>query len=198
MKANILIILILIVYLISCKQDKNPIISSPDSEYFPISVGNIWYYDSPTPQSDPWAMKTIRNHLMKNNTVYFSWTYGEGVDVIDYIRSDNLGNILKLYNNNEYLWFDFTQDSGSTYLYEYPESWGNNTYFYIVTVLKNIKVETPAGVFDNCIVLNFNIPEVKDEDITYTFAPNIGLVRLTNNGWSSKKLTSAIIDGSSL
>jgi len=199
MKTQSLIILILLFYLINCTRDNNPIISSPHSEYFPINVGNTWYYDSPTPPTNPWAMKTINGYSLQNNTVYFSWTYGEGIDIIDNIRADNLGNIWKLHNNNnEYLWFDFTQDSGSTYLYEYPESWGDNTYYYIVTVLKNIKVDTPAGVFDNCIVLNFDIPEVMDEDITYSFAPNIGLVRLTNNGWSSKKLTSAIINGSSL
>lgn len=198
MKTHSFIILILLISLINCTLDKNPIISSPDSDYFPINVGNTWYYDPPTPQTNPWAMKTIKGYLVQNNTAYYSWTYGEGVDIIDNIRADEQGNIWKLHNYYEYLWFDFTQDSGSTYIYDLPESFGENIYYYAVYVRKNIKTETPAGVFDNCIEFTFDIPQVTDEDKTYTFAPNIGLVRLQNNGWSSQRLTSAIINSASI
>ena len=43
-----------------------------------------------------------------------------------------------------------------------------------------------------------SIPEVVDEERTYVFAPDIGMVILQNNGWSTKKLTSAIINGSTI
>jgi len=200
MKAHTLIFLIILTYFTNCTQDKNPIDSSNiySSKYFPLKVGNTWYYDSPTPQTNPWAMKTIRSSFLEDNTIFYRWTYGEGVDVIDNIRADKQGNIWKLHNNNEYLWFDFTQDSGSTYIFNYPVSFGEDIYYYTVRVRKKLKRETPAGVFENCIELYFDIPQVMDEDRTYTFAPYIGLVKLQNNGWSTKRLISAIIDGSTI
>lgn len=200
MRTYIFLIFIILTYFINCSRDKNPMNSSDNYSlnYFPLKVGNTWYYDSPTPQTNPWAMKTIKSSFIKNNTVFYRWTYGEGVDVIDNIRVDKQGNIWKLENNNEYLWFDFTQDSGSTYIYNYPESFGESIYYYNVYVRKNISRETPAGVFDNCIELFFDVPQVVDEERIYTFAPNIGLVRLQNNGWSTKRLTAAIIDGATI
>jgi len=200
MRTYAFLIIIILTYFINCAKDKNPM-NSPiinTSTYFPLKVGNTWYYDSPTPQTNPWAMKTIKSSFVENNTVYYEWTYGEGVDVIDNIRADEQGNIWNLKNNNKYLWFDFTQDSGSTYVYNCPESFGENIYYYNVYVKKNISTETPAGVFDDCIELFFDIPQVVDEERIYTFAPNIGLVRLQNNGWSTKRLTSAIIDGATV
>ena len=140
-------------------------------------------------------MKTIKSSFIKNNTVFYTWTYGDSVDIIDSIRANKQGNIWRIKNKNEYLWFDFTQDSGSTYIYSYPLSFGERNYYYNVYVRKNISTETPAGVFDNCIELCFDIPQVKDEERIYTFAPDIGLVRLQNNGWSTKRLKEAIIDG---
>ena len=143
-------------------------------------------------------MKIIKSSFIKNNTVYYKWTYDEGVDVVDSIRADDQGNIWNLKNNSEYLFFNFTQDSGSTYIYNCPESFGNEIYYYYVSVRKNISTETPAGVFDNCIELFFAIPQVRDVEKIYTFAPDIGLVRFQNNGWSTQRLTSAIIDGATI
>ena len=203
MKVPNFIFLIILSHLINCGQGNNPMDSSNiySSKYFPLKVANTWYYDCPIPQTNPWAMKTIRSSFQKDNTTYFRWTYGEGVDAldaIDSIRADKQGNIWKLINGKEYLWFDFTQDSGSTYIFDYPDTWGDKVYYYNVYVRKYITCETPAGEFDNCILLIFDIPQVRDEEISYTFAPDIGLVRLGFNGWSDKRLTSAIINSSTI
>lgn len=209
MRKYAFIIIIILTYFINCAKDKNPV-NSPiinTSIYFPLKVGNTWYYDAPAPPTNPWAMKTIKSSFVENNTVYYGWTYGEGVDVIDNIRADEQGNIWNLKNNSlsqskEYLLFDFMQYSDSTYVYNYPStissSFTDDVYYYNVYVRKNISTETPAGIFDNCIELFFNIPQVKDEEIIYTFAPNIGLVRIKYNGWITKRLTSAIIDGATV
>ncbi|MFX0138585.1 MAG: hypothetical protein ACFFDN_33385 [Candidatus Hodarchaeota archaeon] len=200
MRKYVFIIVIILINFSNCSKDKNPM-NSPNnysSIYFPLQVGNTWYYDSPTPQTNPWAMKTIKSSFIKNNEVYYKWTYGEGVDVVDNIRADEQGNIWNLKDNNEYLWFDFSHDSGSTYTYKFPESFGDHIYYYNVYILKNILTETPAGIFTNCIELFFDIPQVKDEEKIYTFAPDIGLVRLQNNGWSTQRLTSAILDSANI
>ena len=56
-------------------------------------------------------------------------------------------------------------------------------------------MKTPAGIFDNCISLGFDVPQAFDEEIIYTFAPNIGIVKIQYNGWYSSYLTSVVIDG---
>ena len=201
MKVQILIFLIIFSQFINCVRDKNPIDPSNiySSKYFPLKVGNTWYYDSPSPQTHPWAMRTISNSFQIDNINYYGWTYGEGVDHIDSLRADKEGRIWKYIEGDDYLWFDFTQDSGSTYIYDYPDIWGEDeVYYYQVHVRKNVTCETPAGVFENCIQLNFNMAEVMDVDKGYTFAPDIGLVRFINNGWSDQKLTSAEINGSKI
>ncbi|UCH90132.1 MAG: hypothetical protein JSV49_05705 [Thermoplasmata archaeon] len=190
MKKYIFPVILILTCFLSCLDDTDNY-----STYFPLKVGNTWYYDYPTPQTNPWAMKTIKSSLINNNTVYYEWRYGEGVDLVDWIRRDEQGNIWNLKNNNEYLWFAFTLDNGSTYIYCYPDTFGHEIYYYNVSVRRNKSAEVPAGVFDDCIILFFDIPQVKDEEKIYTFAPNIGLVRLQHTGWSTKRLTSAIIDG---
>jgi hypothetical protein len=200
MRKSVFPFILILTFFINCSENNNPLNSPKNysSTYFPLKVGNTWYYDSPTPQTNPWAMKTIISSFEYYDAVYYKWTYGEGVDLEDNIRADDQGNILNLKNNCEYLWFDFTQDSGSTYIYGHPDTFGENTYLYNVFVRKNISTEVPAGVFDDCIQFIFDIPQVKDEETCYTFAPNVGLVVLQHNGWSIKRLTSAILDSATI
>ncbi len=75
---------------------------------------------------------------------------------------------------------------------------GEHVYYYNVSVKTKITTETPAGVFDNCIRLTFDCRQLMDEEIYYTFAPNVGLVRITWNGWGGMRLFSAIIDGENI
>ena len=198
MKAHILIFLIIFSQLFNCIGDKNPLEPSDiySSKYFPLKVGNTWYYDKPTPQSNPWAVKMIRDFTKIKDKTYYIWTYGEGVGVYDTIRADKFGRILKYINGKEYLWFDFTQQNDSTYRFDYPEILGDKVYYFLVHVMRNRICETPTGTFENCIVLLFDIPEVVDEERGYTFAPDIGVVRISFDGWSDSKLTSAVINGS--
>jgi len=171
---------------------------SQNANYFPIHVGDTWYYDHPTPQSNPWAMKTIRDSLRIDDLTYYTWTYGDGVDISDTVRADTSGNIWKYSKGNDYLWFDFSKDNGAEYPFELPRPFGSETYYFDVFVETNISVETPAGVFANCIGLFFDISHVVDEDVFYIFAPNIGLVFERDNGWSTQNLTSAVIDGNQI
>ena len=197
MKKFIFIIFIIIYFCLNCSCNKNPINHTDEfsSIYFPLNEGNVWYYDYPEPQTNPWSMKLIKNSVIKNHKTYYLWVYGEGVDIVDLIRADDKGNILVYKDYKEYLWFDFSQDSSASYIYNYPKKFGDKYYYYEVFVRTNITRETPAGVFSNCIEFLFDIGQVKDEEKIYTFAPNVGLIRLQNNGWSTKKLTSALIDG---
>jgi len=197
MKVQTVLFTFIFLLLLSCSKDKNPLepLDIYSSKYFPLKVGNTWYYDSPTPQTHPWAMKMIRDSARIDKKIYYIWTYGEGVDIYDTVRVDESGRILKYIDGDEYVWFDFTQPTDATYRFDYPEIWGTKVYYFQVHVTTNRTCETPAGIFEDCIVLWFDIPEVADEQTEYTFAPNIGVVRIAG-GWSDKKLTSAVINGS--
>jgi hypothetical protein len=117
MKVHFLLFIFVLIGFFNCVKDKNPI-DAPNkysTNYFPLEVGNKWYYDSPTPQTNPYAVRMIKSSFTKNNQKYYIWTYGESVDYSDTIRKDKYGNIWRLIDNQEYLWFDFTCDSGSEY-----------------------------------------------------------------------------------
>jgi hypothetical protein len=195
MRRNVIFIIVVVLFSNGCEKNKNPLISNYSSTYFPLHVGNTWYYDEPTPQIHPENIRTIKSLFIKNNTVYYEWGSGEGVDEVDTICADNQGNIYNLKNNTKYLWFNFNKRDGSKYDYNYPESWGEHMYYFKVSVKKNITRTTPAGVFENCIRLTFDCRQLVDEEIYYTFAPNVGLIRIDFNGWGRIHLYSAIING---
>jgi len=194
MKVTNIFLVVTVVFISHCS---NLLKSEIDysSKYFPLSEGNIWYFDYPEPETNPWAIRKISDSFSKNNKIYYDWTYGEGLDICYKVRADKNGNILILSDDREYLWFDFSQDSGSTYIFEKDENFGENTYQYNVYVNTNRTIEVPAGIFDSCIVLIFDIPQVVDEEISYTFAPGVGIIQIVNDGWSNHQLTKAVIDG---
>ncbi len=79
-------------------------------------------------------------------------TYGYNsqwpVSNIDTVYKDGQGRIFRYSGNEDYLLYDFSSIDGSSYNYK----------DYVVTVKKVGLVETPAGNFDNCIEILFDIP----------------------------------------
>jgi len=188
---------------VSCQQqqlkrglsDNNNEISASDHTYFPLKVGNKWYYDSPTPPSNPWAMKMIRDSLFINGLTYYVWTYGDSVDIFDTLRADQQHNIWKYHNGVDYLWFDFQKDSGAIYNFPPGDLGENESEKCKVYVETNLQIETPAGIFKNCISFTFDVYQVKDEEITYTFAENTGPITIYYGYGGTQRLKSAIING---
>jgi hypothetical protein len=157
-----------------------------DSEtlYFPIQVGNIWYYEDPDTITNPWDILTISDSTQIKGQKYFIWERGPGVDVSDTIRYDGSHNVLRYIHGETHLWFDFTQDSGAVYSYTPPDAdFGDEQYGYQVHVHRNISAATPLKIFSKCIEFLFDIPQVIDEEHIYIFAPNVGLVLEQSNGW---------------
>lgn len=166
------------------------------STYLPLNEGNIWYYDYPDPETNYWNNRKISDSYLKNGKIYYRWTAGKNTNFNYDIRADKNGNILLLKGDTEYLWFDFSQDSGSTYIFRKATQFGDNAYNYNVHVSANRTVEVNAGIFDSCIVFLFDVPQIKDEEIFYAFAPDVGVIYIVWDGWSSMALTKALIDGS--
>ncbi len=164
-------------------------IADSETLYFPIQVGNIWYYEAPDTITNPWDILTISDSIQINSQNYFLWERGSGANVSDTICYDSNYNILRYIDGEIHLWFDFTQDSGAVYTYAPPDAdFGEEEYAYQVHVYRNINVATPLKSFSDCIEFFFDIPQFIDEEHTYIFAPNVGLVIEQANGWWTNSL----------
>ena len=87
--------------------------------------------------------------------------------------------------------FDFTLEDSSTYQFDTSQA---GSFIYTVMIIKNVSINTYAGRFENCVHLLFDVPEFIDDEISYDFAPNIGLVAEYGNV-VGHNLYSARIDG---
>lgn len=135
------------------------------SVYFPLDVGNYWKYRNVNSGEQTISFRIIGTDTI-DSIIYFLYSFSEVDPTPDSIRADANGNILRYINGQEIVWFNFNASSGTTYTYR----------DYVVSVEKNIHLETPTGAFENCIRLYFDDPGADDDELSYTFAPTIGMV----------------------
>lgn len=159
-------------------------------DYFPLKVGNSWTYCS----SQDTTYK--RTYLIKD-TVNIEgkkcFLYGRQNDIeSDTLWKDINGNVWKRENSTFTLWFDFINDSGSVYYYRV-----NNNDSFTVTTRKYLSINTYVKTFDKCIQLFFNIPSLIDDEVEYTFTPEVGLIQKMG-AWSNDLLYSAYINGTTV
>ncbi len=165
--------------------------------YFPVKVGNTWYYNEPPPNAYIYSIRTIHDSLRINGLKYFTWTDGESKVYIDTIRVDEQNNILKHYKGTDYMWFDFTKEHGAIYYYppgDWYDSWDNKQLKCNVYVYRIYEYNVTLGTFHHCIRFHVNINEILDEDTYYYFAPDVGLIQ-ESGCWVYQELVYAIIDG---
>lgn len=164
--------------------------------YFPLHVGDTrTYVFDVDPDPDPSYTETVSDTTVIDGKIYYVLTRELGF--ADTVREDAAGHILRFRKDHEYLWFDFTADSGAVYFCEFPyfyESPGTE-YRYRVEVRKPVTRETPMGVFGNCVEFVFDVPEVVDEEMVYVFAPGAGRVIVGSYAWSWYEMTRAVIGG---
>jgi hypothetical protein len=166
--------LLLIIVLNNCTGDINiNDIGNSLCTYYPLKIGNVWYYNDQGSTNNPWVKSIVQRKVEINNKVYFEVTEIYGYDRpypyihIDTLCSDGQGRIIEYGNNKEYVVFDFTLENGKTYEYKN----------YVVTVKRIGSINTAVGTLNNCIELFFDIPISVDDEIWYTFAPNVGLIK---------------------
>jgi len=124
--------------------------------YFPLKVGNQWefyhsYNDSIT------INHKIVEVISLEGEKYFIKDEGGYQDII-----------WRRYEGTDHKWIDFNKNNNETY--QLGE--------YIVTVQTNVEVTSKAGTFKNCIGFYFNIPQAVDDEISYTFAKGVGIVKI--------------------
>ena len=186
MKKLTFMVCILFLSLSNCADDND--LLNPENNggkyYYPLKVGNIWYYDVHNSDSNPCIKRIVENKLLLNGHTYYIindiWGYSSQYpnNYKGTLRNDNDGNIWKYTKGKEYLFYDFSLKDGDTY--KYTANSLSNDDDYIVTVKKVGRVETDKGVYDDCVEIFFDIPKYVDDEKWYIFAPNVGLIKETS------------------
>ena len=160
-------------------------------DYFPLEVGNTWIYHVNSYFPDTMTYH-VSDSLNIDHVKYFLYGISE-YSFKDTIRKDAVGNIWKKVNGVDYLWFDFTKDSGA--VYTFPDH--NPSYYYNVKIVdKNFTLQTNSGNYSHCIKLFFDIPQFVDEEVFYSFAPEMGIIEMYGGDGPQLLLDSASIIGS--
>lgn len=156
-----------------------------DSSFLPLEIGNAWtmayVLDHPF---QPWDTLTaatfeVSDRILLDSTEYTLMSPSKGFMFADTIRTAVDGNIYSMRNGIEQLLFDFTAVGDSAYTYPFDNAGSD----YYVRVETNVTIKTFVGTFDNCISFYFDVPEAIDEELSYTFAPGVGLVAF-GGAWS--------------
>jgi hypothetical protein len=139
--------------------------------YFPLKLDNNWQYRFEKTETIYALPDSIFVTVQLNGITYYTWGDNQEFPIV--IRQDENGRIYRRVNNEDKLWFDFTGNHGDVY------TWSNDgdDIKFTVTVRKNVSVMTYAGQFENCIEFHFDNPESRDDEFSYTFAPDIGIVK---------------------
>lgn len=156
-------------------------------DLFPLEVGNSWTYCGSSDTVHK-RIYLVTDTVNIGNKKYF--LYGHISLDKDTIRKDIHGNIWISINGIDHLWFDFTRDSGDVYTFPFNDT----SYSFNVEVSKYLTVKTHNGTYTNCVRFDFDIPQIIDDEISYTFAPGIGLIK-QRGAWRDDLLYSAIING---
>lgn len=166
MKTTFFIVLMAI-FLLVCKKSQ----AADYRHYFPLQTENNWHYRIEETETIYTLPDSIFGMIHIDGRTYYKWGDSEVYPL--YIRQDKSGRIYRRIQNSDKLWFDFTKNHGEHYTWS-PD--GEQLEF-VVTVRKNVSVFTYAGSFDNCIEFYFDNPETIDDEFSYVFAPDVGIVR---------------------
>lgn len=163
---------------------------------FPLGDTDTWSYGyviSPPnapPDTTRDAPVTVRGTATVRDTVYTLVTL-PGL-ASDSLRTDAEGRVFARLLGRDQLLLDATLDSGQSY--EVTEDAGT----YIVTVTRDLTVETPAGRFEDAIRFDFDLPGTVDDERAVTLAPGIGVVQTIGPFANYRELFEARIDGTVL
>jgi len=153
--------------------------------YFPLEFGNYWVYKEDG-IDDLIRVRILDTLTVDGNVCAY---YGSNRGTADLIFADDLGRVWQNKNNRPVLWFDFTAADADSYFYR-PESTVIN---YTVKVRKHRSLSTKFGVLKECVAFVFDDPNAVDEEMVYTFAPNLGIVEFWNGIGIHQVLESACV-----
>jgi hypothetical protein len=163
-------------------------IEEPQSVYFPLQVGNMWAYQ----RTSGIGVRVDTTRVFGTSEIdeqsYFLFSRPGAPQ---YLRADDRGRIWRRWRGVEQPWLIFDLDDGVSYRWPNSRVGG-----YTVTVSRGIRIETPAGVFEDCVRLAFDVIGAVDEEFTYTFAPGVGIVHRWSPWRPDELLASYVLAGS--
>ncbi len=165
---------LLMMAVLSCGK-KNPAAPQEDFRgYFPLNVGNKWYFYHPG-NPDAKVVYRVWETRELDGKVYS--VYGNKAETGDLFRQDERGNIYKKRPVGELLWFNFAAADGGMYEVKLSDN-----FVYTVTVHKKQAVSYDGRTFNDCVVFYFDAPNLTTEEETFVFAPDVGIVK-RENAW---------------
>ena len=183
---KVFVLTIIVALFLACNKDnptepKDDTPSKDSSFFFPLEVGNVWYYYEEG-QTD--ATKSIRvwEEFTLDDTSYV--LYGNKLAFADTLHQDQWGRVYKRFSGKNLLWLDFSAEDSSTYEYTLSEKLN-----YIVTVSRRLTIEYDDQKFEGCIKFEFDVPGIKTEEETFILAPDVGIVQRIS-AWYTKYLKS--------
>jgi hypothetical protein len=192
MLKNIGLTLVVLTIFCACAEKNVAKSLNPESMYFPLQAGNVWQYATNLENPEPGLELRIFDPIKIRKSDYFLWGTNTSIDTL---RLDANGDIWQYTAGQDLLRFAFSRDDRATY--SFPDAKFGENQGYQVKIVKNQTVVTPAGTFKNCIQFHFDVAEAMDEEVTYIFAPGVGLVSLKGS-WIGYKLLSAEVYGKKL
>ena len=167
-------------------------------DFFPLQVGNTWTYSLTGLLSISVQTRIIDSTLI-NQQVYFVYDGVMYPIERDTLRADSAGSIV-IYTAwhwirpdpgaQEFMLFNFTLQNYMSYPYvPYPTS--------SITLVSIGNVTVPAGMFPNCVQLSFKGAMV-DDDVAFTFARGVGIVKMFGPFYGNYELKSAFVSGKTI
>jgi len=169
------------VFIINCDKDEPTQPGTDYSNYFPLEIDNKWYYYH-VGVPDALVIYRIWDTATYDNKIYS--LFGNKVESSDLFRKDDKGNIYKKRPDKELLWFAFSEDHGGSYEVKLSDK-----FIYTVKVEKSLTIEYDGHKYVDCVRFTFDAPNIKDEEMVYVFAPDVGIVQMLG-AWVSLYLDS--------
>ena len=161
--------------------------------YLPLDEGNSWrYFQTIHPPGAPVdtlfrGPYDVSDPVAINDTLYYVVPLPDLFS--DTLRTDEAGRIWARMDGEDRLLFDFTLADGASYLFR---EHGDD---YEVTVTREPDLDIHLGAFADAVTFRFDIPQVLDDERSYTFAPDVGLVQVYGIHGDYSELYSAVVDG---
>lgn len=189
MKSRFLSYAIMLLAFMACNKtdDTNPIIEKDPPNYFPMTTGSYWVYN--TYDIDSLGNEELKGEndtiIITGDTIINGNTYKRFYGKIYYWGSpdesyyrDSSGYIVKVNGNIIFSNSNFSDTLYSDYI---PHDTSANWHFYTQMEPCNEEIILPAGVFDSVLNYVFHIDyleldEPRTDELYDLYAPNVGKI----------------------
>ena len=180
-----LLIIVLMIIFISCSDN----LADPKSNesYFPLSVGNSWTYSYDFRTPDGIVTRTIEHQIIAEKNVD-GLSYAEFSDPMpffpnefiipniegQFLREDDMGNILTMIDSTEYLYFLFDNAPTDSMI----QLVLGDLDYWINIESKDHTIDSAVGSFPGCHKVLCYFPEVVGTEYFIWFSPGTGPVQI--------------------